>query len=72
MARHGFPAYDQAMTEEISYFEATSFLADIEADYADIDDVTARTEKLVARLIGHWPALSPEQAVAYVRLFEGG
>ena len=55
------------MTEEISYFEATSFLADIEDDYADIENVELRTEKLVARLVGRWPSLSPEQAVEYVR-----
>ena len=60
------------MTDEISYFDAVSFLADIEADYADIDDAVKRTEKLVARLTKKWPSLTVDQAVAYVRLFEAG
>jgi len=58
------------MTDEISYFDAASFLADIEADYADIGDTVERTEKLVARLIKKWPSLTASQAVAYVRIFE--
>ena len=58
------------MTDEISYFDAASFLADIEADYADIGDTVERTEKLVARLTKRWPSLTVTQAVAYVRLFE--
>jgi hypothetical protein len=54
------------MTDEIRYFDAASFLADIEADYADIGDTVERTGKLVAQ----WPSLTASQAVAYVRLFE--
>lgn len=57
------------MTDEISYFEAASFLAEIEPEYADIDDAAARTSALVVRLQEKWPGLSLEQAVAYIRLF---
>jgi hypothetical protein len=52
------------MTDEISYFEVTSYLAEIEADYADVADPVQRTSALVGRL-------QNKQAVAYVRLFSG-
>ena len=58
------------MTDEISYFEATSFLAAIGP--VEISDPTERTEWLVARLQEKWPALSVSQAVAYIKLFESG
>ena len=57
------------MAEQISYFEAASYLADIEAEYADITDTTKRTSELVVRLQEQWAALTVEQAVAYIRLF---
>ena len=57
------------MTDEISYFEVASFLADIEAEYADVVDPIERTEKLVDRLLNKWPSLTVKQAVAYVRVF---
>ena len=57
------------MAEQISYFEAASYLAEIEAEYAEINDTVKRTSELVVRLQDKWPALSVEQAVAYIRLF---
>ncbi len=57
------------MAEQISYFEAASYLADIEAQYADITDTAKRTSELVVRLQEQWAALTVEQAVAYIRLF---
>ncbi len=57
------------MTDEISYFEVASFLAEIESEYAEIGDSTERTQKLVARLRDRWPLLSLKQAVAYVQVF---
>ena len=61
---------DGPMTDEISYFEVTSFLADIEAEYAHISDPVERTQNLVDRLRSKWPSLSVDQAVAYVQVFE--
>lgn len=58
------------MTDEISYFEAASFLAENEPE--DISDPTERTEWLVTRLQERWPALTVEQAVAYIKVFESG
>ncbi len=57
------------MTDEISYFEAGSFLAEIEPEYAGIADTVERTAALVDRLQKKWPGLAVEQAVAYIRLF---
>jgi len=57
------------MAEQISYFEAASYLAEIEAEYAEITDTVKRTSELVVRLQEQWPALRVEQAVAYIRLF---
>ena len=57
------------MAEQMSYFEVASYLADIEAEYADITDTTKRTSELVVRLQEQWAALTVEQAVAYIRLF---
>ncbi len=57
------------MTGEISYFEVTFFLANIEAEYADISDPVARTQVLVDRLRSKWPSLTADQAVAYVQVF---
>jgi hypothetical protein len=59
------------MTDEISYFEVTSYLAEIEAEYADVADPVQRTSALVGRLQKKWPSLTAKQAVAYVRLFSG-
>ena len=58
------------MTDEISYFEAASYLAEIES--VEIDDPTERTEWLVERLQERWPALSVDQAIAYIKVFESG
>ncbi len=58
------------MAGEISYFEVASFLAEIEAEYAEIGDPIERTQQLVARLQEKWPALTASQAVAYVRVFK--
>lgn len=58
------------MTDTISYFEAASFLADIEAEYADVSDPVERTKGLVDRLHSKWPSLTADKAVAYVRAFE--
>ncbi len=60
------------MTDEISYFEVASYLAEIEAEYAEISDPVERTQQLVARLQDKWPALTASQAVAYVRVFKAG
>ena len=57
------------MAGEISYFEVASFLAEIEAEYAEIDNPIERTQKLVARLQDRWPLLTVSQAVAYVQVF---
>ena len=59
------------MTEEVSYFEVTSYLAEIEQEFAKIDDTVERTAALVKRLQEKWPGLSNEQAVAFIRLFMG-
>jgi hypothetical protein len=59
------------MTDEISYFEVTSYLAEIEAEYADVADPVQRTSALVGRLHKKWPGLTAKQALAYVRLFGG-
>ena len=61
---------NEPMTEEISYFEVTSFLAEIEAEYADVSDPVERTQRLVDRLLSKWPSLTADQAVAYVRVFQ--
>ena len=58
------------MTDEISYFDETSFLAEIGS--GDIGDPVARTEWLIGRLQQKWPTLSVSQAVAYIQLFESG
>ncbi len=60
------------MTDEISYCEVASYLAEIEAEYAEISDPVERTQQLVARLQEKWPALTASQAVAYVRGFKAG
>ncbi len=60
------------MAEEISYFEVASYLAEIEAEYAEIGDPIERTQQLVARLQDKWPALTASQAVAYVRVVQAG
>ncbi|MDX1401241.1 MAG: hypothetical protein R3245_04905 [Kiloniellales bacterium] len=57
------------MTDEVSYFEVASFLADIEPEYADAVDPTERTGRLVDRLLSKWPFLTAQQAVAYVQVF---
>ena len=59
------------MTEELSYFEVTSYLAEIEHEFAGITDEMQRTKALVQRLQEKWPGLSSQQAVAYIRLFMG-
>ena len=48
----------EPMTGEISYFEVTSFLASIEAEYADISDPVKRTQVFVDRLQSKWPSLT--------------
>ena len=60
---------NEPMTDEISYFEVTSFLADIEAEYADISDPVERTQILVDRLRNKWPSLTADQAVACLQVF---
>ncbi len=60
------------MADEISYFNVASYLAEIEAEYAEISDPIERTQQLVARLQGKWPPLTASQALAYVRVFEAG
>ena len=60
------------MAEEISYFEVASYLAEIEAEYAEIGDPIERTQQLVARLLEKWPALTASQALAYVQVFDAG
>ncbi len=60
------------MADEISYFNVASYLAEIEAEYAEISDPIERTQQLVARLQEKWPALTASQALAYVRVFEAG
>ncbi len=57
------------MAGEISYFEVASFLAEIETEYAEIDNPIKRAQKLVARLRDRWPLLTLSQAVAYVQVF---
>ncbi len=59
------------MADEVSYFEVTSYLAEIEHEFAQITDQVQRTAGLVQRLQEKWPGLSGEQAVAYIRLFAG-
>jgi len=49
-----------------------SFLAEIEAEYAEISDPIERTQQLVMRLQEKWPALTASQAVAYIRVFKAG
>ncbi len=60
------------MADEISYFNVASFLAEIEAEYAEIGDPMERAQQLVARLQEKWPALTASQALAYVQVFEAG
>ena len=57
------------MSEQVSYFEVASHLAEIEGDYRDVTDLVERTTALVGRLQAKWPGLSTEQAVAYIRVF---
>ena len=57
------------MTDEVTYFEVAGFLADIENEYAGINDPIERTQKLVERIREKWPALTMSQAVAYVQVF---
>ncbi len=49
-----------------------SYLAEIEAEYAEIGDPMERAQQLVARLQEKWPALTASQALAYVQVFEAG
>jgi hypothetical protein len=58
------------MSDEVSYFEVASFLADIEPEYNDVIDPAERTGRLVDRLLNKWPALTAQQAVAYVEVFK--
>ncbi len=58
------------MTDEISYFEVASYLAEIEAEYAEIGDPIERTQQLAARLQDKWASLTASQALAYVLVFE--
>ena len=58
------------MTDEVSYFEVASFLADIEPEYVDVVDPAERTGRLVDRLLSKWPSLTVQQAVAYVEVFK--
>ncbi len=60
------------MADEISYFAVAGFLAEIEAEYAEIGDPIERTQQLVARLQDKWPALTPSQAVAYIQVLKAG
>ncbi len=60
------------MADEISYFNVASYLAEIEAEYAEISDPIERTQQLVARLQEKWPDLTASMALAYVRVFEAG
>ena len=57
------------VSEQVSYFEVASHLAEIEGDYRDITDRVKWTSALVERLQKKWPGLTLEQAVAYIRLF---
>lgn len=57
------------MSEQVSYFEVASYLAEIEDEYRDLADEVERTSALVGRLQEKWPGLSTEQAVAYIRVF---
>jgi hypothetical protein len=58
------------VADEVNYFDVASFLAEIES--VEISDPAERTQWLVARVQEKWPALTPSQAVAYVRVFEAG
>ena len=58
------------MTDKINYFDVASFLADIEAEYADISDPVKWTQSLVGRLLSKWPSMTADQAVAYVQVFK--
>ena len=60
------------MVAEISYFDVASYLAEIEAEYAEISDPIERTQQLIMRLQEKWPALTASQAVAYIRVFKAG
>ena len=60
------------MSEQVSYFEVTSYLAEIEGEYRDVADTVERTSALVRRLQEKWPGLSTDQAVAYIRVFSEG
>jgi hypothetical protein len=58
------------MTDKINYFAVASFLADIEAEYADISDPVKQMQSLVGRLLSKWPSMTADQAVAYVQVFK--
>ena len=58
------------MADQVNYFDVASFLAEIES--VEISDPVERTQWLVARVQEKWPALTPTQALAYVRAFEAG
>ena len=58
------------MTDEISYFEVASFLAEIKS--VDINTSTERRQWLVARVHEKWPARTASRALAYVRVFRAG
>ncbi len=60
------------MADEISYFNVASYLAEIEAEYAEIGDPIEQTQQLVARLQDKWPSLTASQAGAYIRVFKAG
>ncbi len=55
------------MADEISYHEVASFLAEIEAEYAEIGDPI--DQQLVARLQEKWPLLTAHEASGFVQLF---
>ncbi len=69
------------MVDEISYFEVASFLAKIEPDYARaysfevyVRDCKAMRGKgrVVAAVRDRWPALTADEASAFVQLFLAG
>ncbi len=58
------------MADEVSYFDVATFLAEIEAEYAEIGDPI--DQQLVARLQEKWPLLTAHEASAFVQLFLAG
>ena len=60
------------MTDEITYFAVTAFLAEIEPDYERYLDPIEKKQRLVLAVRKKWPSMTGHEASAFVQLFLAG